>query len=60
MKLQKVMDQRKFASSKFVAVEDYDHPLDRYQDLGQGCSLSIIPTACNEWLIEMTKLLSND
>jgi hypothetical protein len=59
MKLRKVMDQRKFASSKFVEVEDCDHPLDRYQDLDQGCPLSIIPTACNGWLIEISKLLSN-
>jgi hypothetical protein len=60
MKSRKVMDQRKCASSKFVEVEDCDHPpLDRYQDLDQGCPLSIIPTACNGWLIEISKLLSN-
>ena len=59
MKSQKVMDQRKFESSKFVEVGDCDHPPDRYQDLDQGCPLSIIPTACNGWLIEISKLLSN-
>jgi len=42
MKLQKAMDQRKFASSKYVEVEDCDHPLDRYQDLDQGCPLSLL------------------
>jgi hypothetical protein len=59
MKLRKVMGQRKSASSKFVEDEDCDHPLDRYQDLDQGYPLLIIPTACNGWLIEIFKLLSN-
>jgi len=62
MNLRKVMDQRKFASWKFFVVEGWGLLLNRYQDLDQGCPLSIIPRACEWWLIEMiemSKLSSN-